>query len=108
MGDSANPFVARASWVRWRIVALLLLFNFMSWFNRVGIINLTTALGMPLGGFLSDRLRPARWHLGGHLQHRRQRPRQRGAAAGAVDRRPDGGPGLGSKGGASPRRVSSR
>jgi ACS family glucarate transporter-like MFS transporter len=38
MGDTDNPFaVVRPSWVRWRIVALLLLFSFMSWFNRMSI-----------------------------------------------------------------------
>src|SRR5438105_15711252 len=82
MGDTANPFaVARPTWVRWRIVALLLLFSFMSWFNRMsmqaagdiriigdyqidkslfGFINtaffLTYTLCMTPGGWLIDRL----------------------------------------------------
>jgi MFS family permease len=34
----ANPALpSRPTWVRWRIVALLLAFSFMSWFNRVSM-----------------------------------------------------------------------
>ena len=37
MGGSDNALVARPTWVRWRIVALLLLFSAMSWFNRMSM-----------------------------------------------------------------------
>src|SRR5262245_3067569 len=34
---AAEPAGAGASWVRWRLVALLLAFSFMTWFNRVSM-----------------------------------------------------------------------
>src|SRR5262245_36377662 len=38
MGETDNPVaVSRPTWVRWRIVALLLLFSMMSWFNRMSM-----------------------------------------------------------------------
>jgi MFS family permease len=41
MGDeprtTSGAALARPTWVRWRIVALLFAFSFMSWFNRISI-----------------------------------------------------------------------
>jgi MFS family permease len=34
---TAGPDLERPTWVRWRIVALLFAFSFMSWFNRISI-----------------------------------------------------------------------
>jgi MFS family permease len=34
---TAEPALERPTWVRWRIVALLFAFSFMSWFNRISI-----------------------------------------------------------------------
>src|SRR2546421_12612602 len=34
LDPAAQQKSARATWVRWRIMALLLAFSFMSWFNR--------------------------------------------------------------------------
>jgi MFS family permease len=85
--DAFAPHLTRPTWVRWRVVALLLAFSFMSWFNRVSMSvaydeRIKNQLGiseaaigavysaflfaymllMTPGGWLADRIGP-RWAL---------------------------------------------
>src|SRR5262245_28025767 len=84
----ANEPVQAASWVRWRIIVLLMALSFVSWFNRVSLpvayderikdqygiaetamgtvysaLLLVYMLCMTPGGWLTDRF-GARWSLG--------------------------------------------
>jgi sugar phosphate permease len=52
--DSANA--VRPTWVRWRIVGLLLLFSFMSWFNRASMAAAGDERIMPTYGVSKEAM----------------------------------------------------
>src|SRR5215472_13354441 len=57
MGDTNQPLLAeRPTAVRWRILALLFAFSFMSWFNRVSMSVAGNAVLMEKFGISTTRM----------------------------------------------------